>query len=157
MRNYPFIVNATMLQYPIMSINFQEQAEELIRRTGDRATSGRVRILAVLLSEQRAVTHHEIEERLCDDRRLDRVTLYRVLEWLNEKSLVHRVVSDDRVWRFRANDNAHEHQHPHFECTRCTTVICLDDLNAKYDGPLPAGYRSQEIELTVKGLCAGCV
>ncbi|MDQ3187144.1 MAG: transcriptional repressor [Pseudomonadota bacterium] len=140
-----------------MFINFQEQAEEMIRRTGDRATSARVRILAILLAEQRAVTHHEIEERLSDDRRLDRVTLYRVLEWLNEKYFVHRVVSDDRVWRFRANADAHAHQHAHFECTRCTTVICLDDLKAKYDGPLPAGYRSQEIELTVKGLCAECV
>ena len=36
----------------------------MIRRTGDPATLGRVRILAILLAEQRAVTHHEIEERL---------------------------------------------------------------------------------------------
>lgn len=140
-----------------MFIDFQEQAEEMIRRTGDRATSGRVRILAVLLAEQRAVTHHEIEERLSGGRRLDRVTLYRVLEWLNEKCFVHRVVSDDRVWRFRVNIDSHPHQHAHFKCTRCTTVICLDDLKARYDGPLPAGYRSQEVELTVKGLCAECL
>lgn len=140
-----------------MFIDFQEQAEEMIRRTGDRATSGRVRILAVLLAEQRAVTHHEIEERLSGGRRLDRVTLYRVLEWLNEKCFVHRVVSDDRVWRFRVNLDSHPHQHAHFKCTRCTTVICLDDLKTRYDGPLPAGYRSQEVELTVKGLCAECL
>lgn len=139
-----------------MFMNFQEQAEAMIRRTGDRATSGRVRILAILLAERRPVTHHEIEERLRDGRRLDRVTLYRVLEWLNEKYFVHKVVSDDRVWRFRANVDASSHRHGHFECTRCTTVICLHDLKAKYDGPLPTGYRYQEIELTVKGLCAEC-
>ena len=139
-----------------MAINFQEQAEAMIRRTGDRATSGRVRILALLLAEHRAVTHHEIEDRLSGEHRLDRVTLYRVLEWLNEKCFVHRLVSDDRVWRFRANVETHPHHHAHFECTRCTKVICLDDLKAKYDGPLPAGYTSHEIELTVKGLCAEC-
>ncbi len=139
-----------------MFVNFQEQAEAMIRRTGDRATSGRVRILALLLAEHRAVTHHEIGERLSGEHRLDRVTLYRVLEWLNERSFVHRVVSDDRVWRFRANVEAHPHHHAHFECTRCTRVICLDDLKARYEGQLPAGYRSQEIELTVKGVCAQC-
>ena len=139
-----------------MVINFQEQAEAMIRRTGDRATSGRVRILALLLAEHRAVTHHEIEDRLSGEHRLDRVTLYRVLEWLNEKCFVHRLVSDDRVWHFRANVETHPHHHAHFECMRCTKVICLDDLKAKYDGPLPAGYRSHEIELTVKGLCAEC-
>jgi Fur family ferric uptake transcriptional regulator len=139
-----------------MFVNFQEQAEAMIRRTGDRAPSGKVRILAILLAEHRAVTHHEIEERLSGEHRPDRITRYRVLEWLNEKYFVHRVVSDDRVWRFRANVDAHPHHHAHFECTRCTRVICLDDVKAKYDGPLPAGYRSQEIELTVKGLYAEC-
>ncbi|MDN5880924.1 MAG: transcriptional repressor [Nitrosospira sp.] len=139
-----------------MSIGVRKRAEEMVRRTGDRATSGRVRVLALLLAEQRAITHHEIEERLSGGRRLDRVTLYRVLEWLSEKCLVHRVVNDDRVWRFRANAHSDTHQHAHFKCTRCTTVICLDDPQAAYDGPLPAGYRLQEIELTVKGLCAAC-
>ncbi len=140
-----------------MFINFQEKAEAMIRCTGGRATSGRVRILAILLAEQRAVTHHEIEERLSGGHSLDRVTLYRVLEWLSKKCFVHRLVRDDRAWRFRANIDVHPHQHAHFECMRCIRVICLDDLKAKYDGQLPAGYRSQKIELTVKGLCAECV
>ena len=139
-----------------MPINLKEQAESMIRHTGDRATSGRVQILAILLAEQRAVTHHEIEQRLSGEQRLDRVTLYRVLEWLNKRCFVHRVASDDRVWRFRANFDAHSHQHAHFKCTRCTRVICLDDLKAGYDAPLPVGYRSQAVELIVKGLCAEC-
>lgn len=137
-------------------LNLQKQAEEMIRRTGERVTSGRIRILATLLAEQQAITHHEIEERLRDEHRLDRVTLYRVLEWLNEKCFVHKVVSDDRVWRFRVNVDAHPHQHAHFECTRCARITCLDEMKAEYDRPLPAGYQSQEIEFRVKGLCAEC-
>lgn len=134
----------------------QKRAEEMIRRRGERVTPGRIQILAMLLAEQRAVTHHEIEEGLRDKHRLDRVTLYRVLEWLNEKCFVHKVVSDDRIWRFRANTHLYPHQHAHFECTRCTRVICLDETKVEYDRPLPAGYRSHEIELKVKGLCAEC-
>ena len=139
-----------------MVTDFQEQAKAIIRRTGDRVTPGRVQALAVLLAEQRAITHHEIEERLLGKLQLDRVTLYRVLEWLSEKGLAHKVASDDRVWRFRANVDVHAHQHAHFKCTCCTKVICLDGLDVAHDWPLPTGYRFQEAELTVKGLCAEC-
>jgi Fur family ferric uptake transcriptional regulator len=137
--------------------NLQKQAEEMIRSTGERVTSGRVEVLSMLLAEQRAVTHHEIEEHLRGKYKLNRVTLYRVLEWLNENGFVHKLVSDDRVWRFRANTHfSQSKQHAHFECLRCTRVICLDDIKAGYNLPLPAGYQFQEIELTVKGLCAAC-
>ncbi|HJT51391.1 MAG TPA: transcriptional repressor [Nitrosospira sp.] len=140
-----------------LMFKLQKQAEEMIRTSGERVTSGRVEVLSMLLAEQRALTHHEIEERLRGKHKLNRVTLYRVLEWLNEKGFVHKLVSDDRVWRFRANTHfSHPNQHAHFECLRCTSVICLDDIKAEYDGPLPAGYQSREIELTVKGLCAAC-
>jgi Fur family ferric uptake transcriptional regulator len=137
-------------------LELHKQAEEMIRRRGERATSGRVNILAALLGERRAITHHEIEERVGRNRRLDRVTLYRILEWLQEKCFVHKIVSADRIWRFRANSGTQLQPHAHFECISCTTVICLDDMKAEYDPPLPAGYRSREVDLRVKGLCAEC-
>jgi Fur family transcriptional regulator, ferric uptake regulator len=138
-------------------LNLQKQVEEMIRNCGERVTSGRVQVLALLLAQQKALTHHEIEERLRGKHELDRVTLYRVLEWLNKKGFVHKVVSDDRVWRFHGNTHfSQSDQHAHFECIRCTSVICLDDIKAEYNYPLPAGYQFREIELTVKGLCAAC-
>src|SRR5690606_22406180 len=91
--------------------DLQKQAKEMISNRSERVTSARVQILAMLLAEPRAVTHHEIEDRLQDKHRLDRVTLYRVLEWLNEKFLAHKVVGNDRVWRFRANTPLQSHQH----------------------------------------------
>ena len=139
-----------------MLISLQKRAEEMIRNRGDRVTSGRVQILAALLGETHAISHHEIEGRFQGKYRLDRVTLYRVLEWLNANGYIHRVVGDDRVWRFHANPDISPHQHAHFECTNCTRVICLDDMKAEYNRPLPPGYRPQQIELTVKGLCAEC-
>lgn len=131
-------------------------AEELIRHSGGRATAGRIRILAILLAEQQAITHREIEQRLPQTLQLDRVTLYRALEWLSEKNLIHKVTSDDRVWRYHANRELHSHQHAHFKCTCCAQMICLDDFPIERNWPLPIGYRFQEIELTVKGLCADC-
>lgn len=131
-------------------------AEEMIRRNGGRATAGRIGILALLLAEQQAVTHREIELRLPQALQLDRVTLYRALEWLVEKNLIHKVTSDDRAWRYHANRDVQPHRHAHFKCTGCAQVICLDKLPLEQSWPLPAGYLFQEIELTVKGLCANC-
>ena len=42
---------------------FYEQAEEMIRRTGDRITPGRVLVLGILLAEKQAISHHEIEKK----------------------------------------------------------------------------------------------
>ena len=139
-----------------MHNQFHHTAEDMIRHNGGRATAGRIGILVILLAEQQAITHREIEQRLPQAQQLDRVTLYRALEWLVEKNLIHKVTSDDRAWRYHANRELHSHQHAHFKCTGCAQVICLDKLPVEANWPLPAGYRFQEIELTVKGLCANC-
>ncbi len=70
-----------------MLTRFYSRAEEMIQNTGDRVTSARVRVLGILLAEKQAITHHEIEERVSDDHPLDRVTLYRILEWLSKRDL----------------------------------------------------------------------
>lgn len=139
-----------------MQNNYFEKAKELVRHTGDRATQHRIRILSLLLAERHPLTHREIEERLNVKEQLDRVTLYRVLEWLSKKSLIHKIAGDDRVWRFRVNTGFHSHHHAHFICTRCTKVTCLDSFKIKPNPSLPVGYFPHEIELTVKGLCAEC-
>jgi Fur family ferric uptake transcriptional regulator len=135
-----------------------DQADALIRQQGLRSTAVRVRVLAFLLAQHSAVTHVQIESELNAHEKVDRVTLYRTLEWLLEKNLAHKVVGVDRAWCFKANisETAHQH-HAHFKCQRCAKVICLDQLRAAGQAPaLPEGYRSTEIELTIKGLCAQC-
>ncbi|HNC41978.1 MAG TPA: transcriptional repressor, partial [Nitrosomonas sp.] len=78
-------------------MNLIERAKDLVTRTGDRATANRVRTLSVLLAAKRALTHREIADQLLDAKKqLDRVTLYRILEWMSKKSLVHKIAGDDR-------------------------------------------------------------
>jgi Fur family ferric uptake transcriptional regulator len=135
-----------------------DQANALIRQQGLRTTAVRARVLGFLLAQHGAVTHLQIESELNAQEKVDRVTLYRTLDWLLEKNLAHKVVGVDRAWCFRANVSASTHQqHAHFKCQRCATVICLDQLRASGQVPvLPEGYRSTEIELTIKGLCPSC-
>lgn len=132
-------------------------AEEAVRTTGARMTRPRIIVLAVLLAAERALTHTEVEARLPRARDVDRVTIYRVLEWLTEQGLAHKIAGDDRVWRFNAAGHAHKGPHAHFQCSDCGEVICLEEASAKPSVKLPAGYKQQQVELTIKGLCADCV
>jgi Fur family ferric uptake transcriptional regulator len=136
---------------------FRNRAQDRLRTTGARITRPRIEVLAVLLAARRALTHHEIERQLNRVGGIDRVTIYRVLDWLTGRALAHRIAGEDRVWRFNAADAEHERRHAHFKCNGCGEVICLDEVRAARRIPLPSGYRSQEVELTVKGLCADCL
>ncbi|MGH8671238.1 MAG: Fur family transcriptional regulator [Burkholderiales bacterium] len=130
-------------------------ARERIQVGGARVTSARTRVLAVLLGAERALSHHEVERRVWASAPLDRVTVYRVLEWLTKNHLAHRVSGNDRVWRFSACGGRFQHRHAHFECQQCGTVMCLED-NIPRAPRLPKGYRPQRVETTVRGRCAHC-
>lgn len=129
------------------------ESERRIRATGARVTDARVRVLAVLLSANRAIGHQEIEHILANFR-VDRVTLYRVLEWLLSVRLAHRSIGGDRVWRFMAKHARHA-PHAHFECNSCGLLSCLQE-SAVPPLRLPRGFRRQSVEITVRGWCGAC-
>ena len=147
-----------------------EQARERVRATGARVTGARVKVLAVLLQADEALMHTEVQRRLEQGdahELLDRVTLYRVLEWLVEAGLAHRVSGPDRVWRFSAHGDdaaagtghAHGAQHGHFKCRRCDRMFCMKPssrLAGTVRGMLPDGFDGDAVELTVVGRCAEC-
>lgn len=139
-----------------MKSDNKELAEQSIRRTGARMTQPRVMVLKILLAAERALTHTEVESRLPAALGINRVTIYRVLEWLTEHGLAHKIAGEDRVWRFNAADHRHAGPHAHFECSDCGQVLCLEPVEAKPAVRLPAGFRQQGVELTVKGICADC-
>lgn len=140
----------------MQKISPQDRAAELIVSAGQRPTAARIRVLATLLRMQPAATHHDIVAAMTGPR-MDKVTLYRVLDWLVEHILVHKIVSEDRVWRFRANDTrAAAHHHAHFQCTTCDKVVCLENVPVTSNVAVPSGFRTEEAELTVRGVCDKC-
>ena len=139
-----------------MTTSNHNSAENLIRETGLRVTQPRIKVLATLLAAPRTLTHREVEQRVRRLSPIDRVTVYRVLEWLVVNQLAHRIEGNDRVWRFNAVADEHADEHAHFKCSDCRRVICLADVAAPRRINLPAGYRSQRVELTVQGVCDTC-
>lgn len=133
----------------------EDQAETLIRATGARLTKPRTRVLAFLIRDGGTLTHQEIHDRL-DGEPVDAVTLYRVLEWLTANGLLHRITAANGVWRFTAHAGGQGHEHAHFQCTRCDSMTCLDDMPLPAQVNMPAGFTREEMDFLIKGLCARC-
>lgn len=142
-----------------MQTSTSDQAETLIRATGARVTRQRVTVLEFLMGQEKSLTHHDIQALLSDEA-LDSVTLYRVLEWLTENELVHRIAGADQVWRFSASSSAgsgqQDHDHAHFQCTNCDSVTCFNDMPLPKRKKMPDGFTSQEVEFLIKGICPRC-
>ncbi|QZA81364.1 Fur family transcriptional regulator [Deefgea piscis] len=136
-----------------MNQTAQAQASELIKQTRARVTAARVNILAVLLTAQRPLSHQDVLTTLDPD--ADRVTVYRVLDWLTDMALAHKLAGDDRVWRFSVASKPH--QHAHFQCTRCGRFYCLEHVSTDLSLTVPAQFLIDAVEITVKGVCASCL
>ena len=142
-----------------------EAAQERLRRLGARVTQPRVAILACLIGSDEPLTHQAVIDRLPGTgETIDRVTVYRVLDWLVEQGVAQKRAGNDRVFRFslleheEARAQAHR-QHSHFHCTRCDRTFCLEDAGfpqAEAAPSVPSGFAIEHVELTVNGVCADC-
>ncbi|MBI2307236.1 MAG: transcriptional repressor [Rhodocyclales bacterium] len=127
---------------------------ERIRATGARATPARIRVLELLSAAPAPLSHQDIEAVLGADS-LDRVTLYRVLDWLVESGLAVKRVDERRVWRFSLAGGGTHHGHVHFRCETCGRVFCLDTPPPR-PPKLPGGFTLARAELDLSGRCAEC-
>jgi Fur family transcriptional regulator, ferric uptake regulator len=143
---------------------YSEAAETAIRATGERLTKPRVAVLGTLLSFDHAASHLDVTSALASEQAMDRVTVYRVLDWLVGVGIAHRIAGDDRVWRFMLNARsarrthvaaAHD-SHAHFTCEACGQTFCLDSVKPKLDVRVPAGFRTSEVDVKLRGRCAHC-
>ena len=148
------------------------EAEATLRATGERVTAPRVTVLSTLLACDHAVSHMDVAATIAKHHTIDRVTVYRVLDWLVGVGIAHRIAGDDRVWRFmisnanlhdtarnttgKAARNANAHAHAHFTCNTCGQTFCLDKVQPKMNVKLPTGFRTTEVDLKIRGLCAEC-
>lgn len=134
----------------------KSSAADSIRALGARVTPMRRRVLELLRSSPEMLTHQEIAGHLGADVPVDRVTLYRVLDWLVEHELAHRTIDEARVFRYAAAGGASGHgEHPHFRCDTCGGVFCLDTMPLAVPH-LPRGFRSSHVEVSIHGECSRC-
>ncbi|MBU3643667.1 MAG: transcriptional repressor [Candidatus Nanopelagicaceae bacterium] len=147
-------------------------AELIFQQAGLKSTTSRLEVTAVLAKSSHPLTHQDILKQLPDS--FDRVTLYRVLDWLLQNEVIHRIAGEDCVWRFHLNASESrnsrysksktvsknkaltQHSHAHFQCSSCGKVFCLDNVHPKLTNDVPADLIVDSIELNIKGKCINC-
>ena len=145
-----------------------EAVRQRIRGAGLRCTAARVAVMHHLETASGPLTHAEVAEAL-HDLGFDRATIYRNLIELTEAKLAARVELGDHVWRFEAKRAGGGHKgddHPHFVCTACGEVSCLDDVQVAITprsgksrsrtGPSPGKTIAAVTEVLLKGRCERC-
>lgn len=132
-----------------------KQAVEILRNAKLRVTSCRTSLLDLLLHANDPLTQKELTEAL-EEQGFNRVTIYRALQTFLDATIVHRIITEDRTWRFAITRCGHRgHCHPHFTCRRCGRVRCLDGV------AIPAvgleGHRIESQAMYLWGVCPDCL
>ncbi len=130
-------------------------ADQMIQEIGERPTIVRSTVLGVLLNAESALTHPEVLKRLKSLGEFDRVTVYRVLDWLVLHGLAHKVAGTGRACRFQATLANMSHRHAHFQCRECGKICCLSEIQPELSN-FPKHFTIESIELNIKGICADC-
>jgi Fur family ferric uptake transcriptional regulator len=131
---------------------------QLLSQNGVRSTPVRLAVLEILGAADRALRAGEILERLRGRRRVNKVTVYRILEDFTTRGILRRISLDDRAALYELACEHHP-PHPHFQCLSCREVQCLDPVPlsrmwAEIQGPL--GNRADRIDIRVAGQCHKC-
>jgi Fur family ferric uptake transcriptional regulator len=122
-----------------------------------RSTPNRVAILHAFLRREYALSHGDVERDVPPS--FDRVTVYRTLKTFLDKGLIHKVLDDEGTLKYALCNEActtahHHHDHVHFKCTKCGQTNCLSiEIPAV---KLPKGYRANEVNVLIQGVCESC-
>ena len=129
-----------------------------LARQGLRATPVRLAVLEILGETPRALRAQEILEIIRARRRVNKVTVYRILEDFTNRGMVRKLALEGRVSHFELACEHHP-PHPHFQCQACGEVQCLEPVPLEHlwrelKGPL--GNRVDRLEIRAAGLCRRC-
>lgn len=145
--------------------------QQIFTDAGLKSTTARMAVLNVLASADSALSHSEILEIMSHQKEFDRVTIYRVLDWLTAHHLIHKISGENRAWKFQFSQKAYvqaenqpnkkqflasAHQHAHLHCTSCGKVTCLHELKPQFPKQVLAHYHVESIDINIKGLCEDC-
>lgn len=137
---------------------FSHKAERALRKAGVRATMIRIQIMAVLYEMGYPLSHAEIssQDSLAD---IDRVTIYRNLNLMLEKNLIHAVLGMDGAWRYCAQPEESRTcpgGHAHFLCMECGRMFCLTDQPMPFV-EVPPDFQVSAKQLVIYGKCDACL
>ncbi|WP_143131676.1 Fur family transcriptional regulator [Paraburkholderia aspalathi] len=135
-----------------------------LREAGLRSTSLSVAVLERLEGADQPRSHEELARDLgaaTGAGKVDRVTLYRILDRLTAVGLLTRIQGSDRAWRHAIAK--HETSTGYFECDHCHNISALPEdpelagVLARIERRLTRrGVHSTNAAVTIHGTCRDC-
>ncbi len=128
-------------------------ATDILKEKGIKKSAQRIAVINALQSAKRPLGEDEIKVDMGE--MYDRITFYRTMQVLVNAGIVHRINVDNFRVEYALNADDGDMQHVHFYCRQCHKVFCLKDIPVNhYD--LPEGYKEEDCEILVRGLCPSC-
>lgn len=127
---------------------------------GFRITGPRVEVIRTLSQTNTALSPYKIHERIAaEGRRVDVVSVYRILSTLLEVGLVHHIGLVDGYFACRA-EHGDEHSAGHLVCDACG---CVTEIEPQYElvqailgGATKFGFTPRSMRIEVIGRCSHC-
>ncbi len=146
--------------------SYTENALSALKKRGYRITKPRKLVVQLLNDANTALSAYEIRDLLAaSDEAVDIVSIYRILECLEENHLIHRVLLTGKVRKCQLDDEDHcqlpqdDHCHHLLICRQCNTtqeVHChgMDAILAQVSQQ--ARFQVEDHRLEFVGLCQAC-
>lgn len=131
-------------------------AEEALKRAGLQKTAQRLAVLDLLARAEQPLTAGDIFGRLPGERKINRVTVYRILSSCTRKGIIRE---------FESKRGIHHYEwvrpltppHPHFNCRACGTMTCMTAFFSPGPWEQMASQSGFEVEnISISGLCGLC-
>lgn len=138
-----------------------DEVAVLLRRADQRYTTGRRRLVDVLVAGDGPMTTAQI---IAEDGRLAQSSVYRNLVILEQVGAVTRIVTRDDYARYELTERLTDDHHHHLICTSCGDVSdfsLTEATESRLDDALrrvarKAGFDVEAHRLDLVGTCADC-
>lgn len=120
----------------------KNKAKDMLLKSNLKVTDTRCLILEVLLENNSPISYEQIKERLS----LDKATFYRNMITFEEKGLINKFESKDRVSYYEIGTSSHAH----FVCEKCHEIVCF---KTSVPFEMEGCYVTS---MTLKGYCSLC-
>ncbi|MCP4163721.1 MAG: transcriptional repressor [Deltaproteobacteria bacterium] len=131
-------------------------ADVLLKRNGLKKTKQRVLLLDEIIEIGKSFTAAGLFEKFCNS--MDLVTIYRTLNLFEKKRIIRVVLTGDEA-KYYEISCIHNPIHPHFYCTICKSVSCLDEIKEKDIINLKEYGKNcsiNDISIQLSGICHRC-
>jgi Fur family ferric uptake transcriptional regulator len=133
--------------------------EKLLSEANLNSTTNRLCVLEVIGNNSFPLSAGDIYKILERSSRINRVTVYRILDLLVDHGVIERISTGGRAFYYGLAPNDYHEPHAHFYCMECGRMDCLSPESLIIDTePLWKTYpgRIDKVEVRIDGICKNC-